>query len=78
MGTQEEIYQVLGKALAEPEFRAALAVDPAGAAATIGVTLSEEEAAALRASDLSTMAEGLDERLSKRTACFSRPVGYFA
>ena len=42
-----------------------MSADPAGAAATIGVTLTEEEVAALRASDLSTMAEGLDERLSK-------------
>jgi len=29
------------------------------------MTLSQEEAAALKASDLTKMAEGLDERLSK-------------
>ena len=69
MATQEEIYQLLGKALAEPEFRSALAADPAKAAAGLGVTLSAEEVAGLQASDLSKMAEGLDERLSKRTLC---------
>ncbi len=65
MATQEEIYQLLGKALAEPEFRQQLTADPVGAAQGMGVTLAEEEVAALKASDLSKMAEGLDERLSK-------------
>ena len=67
MASQEEIYQLLGKALAEPEFRSELAADPVKAAAGLGVTLSAEEVAGLQASDLSKMAEGLDERLSKRT-----------
>jgi hypothetical protein len=69
MASQEEVYQLLGKALAEPEFRSELAADPAKAAAGLGVTLSAEEVAGLQASDLSKMAEGLDERLSKRTLC---------
>ena len=65
MATQEDIYRLLGRALAEPEFREQLSADPVAAAEGMGVTLSEEEVAGLKASDLSKMAEGLDERLSK-------------
>jgi hypothetical protein len=74
MATEKEMYELLGRAMAEPEFRAALIADPAGAAASIGTTLTENQAAALQASDLSTMAEGLDERLSKALVCFGRPM----
>jgi hypothetical protein len=69
MATEKEMYELLGKALAESEFRAALSADPSAAAASIGTTLTEDQTAALKASDLSTMAEGLDERLSKAFRC---------
>ncbi len=56
MASQDEIYQLLGKALIDADFRARLSTDPLGAAAGIGMTLTEEQAAAFRASDLSRMA----------------------
>jgi hypothetical protein len=65
MAEQKAIYEVLGKALADSEFRAGLIADPAKAAASMGYTLTAEQVAALKESDLSKMAEGLDERLSK-------------
>jgi hypothetical protein len=74
MATEKEMYELLGKAVAEPEFRAALSADPAKAAASIGATLTEDQVAAFKASELSKMAEGLDERLSKALVCFGRPM----
>ncbi len=56
MASQEDLYRLLGRALIDAEFRAALADDPAAAAASMGVTLSGEQEAALRASDLGKMA----------------------
>ncbi len=65
MATQKEISEILGKAMVDAEFRASLVADPTKAAAAEGVSLIEEQAAGLKASDLSGMAEGLDQRLSK-------------
>ncbi len=64
MATKEQIADLLGKALADSEFRASLVADPAKAAAALGISLTDEQVAGLKASDLSK-AEGLDERLSK-------------
>ncbi|MBN1140089.1 MAG: hypothetical protein JXM73_26200 [Anaerolineae bacterium] len=71
MATEKEMYELLGRALANAEFRAALAGDPQKAAAELGVSLTEEQLDALKASDLAQAAEGLDERLSK-SFCLSR------
>ena len=65
MATEKEMYELLGRALADAEFRAALAVDPAGTAAGLGFSLTDEQQAGLEASDLAQAAEGVDERLSK-------------
>ena len=65
MATEKEMYELLGRALADAEFRAALAEDPAGTAAGLGFSLTDEQLAGLEASDLAQMAEGVDERLSK-------------
>jgi hypothetical protein len=66
MATEKEMHEMLGRALANAEFRAALAEDPEKAAAGLGFSLTEEQLAGLRATDFGTLAEGLDERLSKR------------
>jgi hypothetical protein len=66
MATEKEMNELLGRALTDPSLRALLLADPLKAAAGLGLNLTEEQAAGLKASDLSQMAEGLDERLSKR------------
>jgi len=66
MATEKEMYELLGRALTDANLRKALLEDPVKAAAGLGLNLTEEQAAGLKASDLSLLAEGLDERLSKR------------
>jgi hypothetical protein len=65
MATEKEMYELLGRALTDADFRAALADDPVKAAAGLGIDLTEEQAAALKSTELSQGIEGLDERLSK-------------
>jgi hypothetical protein len=65
VATEKEMYELLGRAMADADFRAALTADPAEAAAGMGISLTEEQLAGLKASDLSAATEGLDERLSK-------------
>ncbi len=67
MATEKEMFELLGRLLADPELRKTLLEDPVKAAGELGITLTEEQAAALKSSDLSGALEGLDERLSKRT-----------
>ncbi len=65
MADEKEMYELLGRALADPEWRASLVEDPAKAAGSLGISLTEEQMASLKDADLSNMSEGLDERLSK-------------
>jgi hypothetical protein len=68
MATEKEMYELLGRAMVDAEFRAALTADPAGAATGLGISLTEEQEAGLKASDLAAATEGLDDRLSKGLA----------
>ncbi len=68
MATEKEMYELLGRALSDAQLRAALAEDPLKAAQGLGLDLTEEQLAGLRASDLGQLTEGLDERLSKLRA----------
>ena len=65
MATEKEMYELLGRAVVDAEFRAALTADPAGAGAGLGISLTEDQVAGLQASDLAAVTEVLDERLSK-------------
>jgi hypothetical protein len=65
MATEKEMHELLGRAMTDAKFRAALTADPAKAAAGVGISLTEEQVAGLKASDLAMASEGLDERLSK-------------
>lgn len=65
MATEKEMFELLGRALADADLRASLLEDPLNAAKGLGFDLTEEQLAGLKASDLSLGAEGLDERLSK-------------
>ena len=72
MATEKEMYELLGRALTDAEFHAALLEDPVKAAEGLGFSLTEEQLAGLKASDLGLLAEGLDERLSKYSSSSSR------
>lgn len=65
MATEKEMYELLGRALADADFRTALLEDAEKAAAGLGITLTEDQQAGLKASDLTLATEALDERLSK-------------
>jgi hypothetical protein len=65
MATQKEMYELLGRALMDAEFRASLAADPAKAAAEAGYELSEQQVAGLKEADLTAVSEGLGDRLAK-------------
>ena len=68
MATEKEMYELLGRALTDPNLRSALLMDPLKTAQGLGMNLTEEQLAGLKALDLSPMPEGLDERLSKVVA----------
>lgn len=66
MVTDKQLAELLGRALADEEFRALLFDDPQAAARQMGCELTAEQVASLKASDVQSIAEGLDERLVKR------------
>ena len=59
------LQDLIGRAIADPDFRAALIADPEKAATDAGYSLTMEELDSLRQVDLLAAAEGLGERLSK-------------
>ena len=65
MATEQELHQLVGRAVVDKAFRARLAADPVAAAAEAGVTLTAEEAAGLRSEDGQGVAQVLEERLPK-------------
>jgi len=66
MASEKEMVELLGRALADEAFRAALFDDPRQAARDAGFSLTAEQLAALKALDVQTIAEALDERLIKK------------
>jgi hypothetical protein len=62
------MYELLGRALTDAGFCARLREDPQKAAEGLGYNLTEEQLVGLKASDLRLLAEGLEERLTKREA----------
>ena len=66
MATEKELAELLGRALADEAFRARLFDDPQGAARDAGFSLTAEQLAAVKALDVQSIAEGLDERLIKK------------
>jgi hypothetical protein len=65
MATEKEIHELIGRAVADSEFRAKLVEDPEKAVKEAGYELTEEQLAGLKAADMSDLSESLDERLSK-------------
>ena len=65
MATEEEMYALIGRAVADPEFRSKLAADPEGATKEVGYTLTEEQLATLKSREAGGLATVLEERLPK-------------
>jgi hypothetical protein len=65
MATEEEMYALIGRAVADPEFRSKLTADPEGAAKEVGVTLTEEQLATLKSQEAGGLTTVLEERLPK-------------
>ena len=74
MATEKEMHELIGRAIADPEFRARLVQDPEKAVAETAYELTEEQLAGLKATDLQALSEGLDERLSKIKCGFCVPL----
>jgi predicted DNA binding protein len=65
MATQKEIHELIGRAVADADFRAKLVEDPEKAVKETGLELTEEQMATLKQADLKGFSSDLDERLSK-------------
>ena len=65
MAGEKELYELLGRMLTNEELRKTILEDPVKAAAGLGITLTEQQAAELKSADMAQALEGLDERLSK-------------
>ena len=65
MATEQEMYELIGRAVADAGFRSKLLEDPARVAEDLGYELTEQQLAGLKEMDLEIVSEGLGERLSK-------------
>ena len=65
MATEKEMYELIGRVVADPAFRASVVEDPEKAVRDAGYDLTEEQLAALKQVDLEGLGADLDERLSK-------------
>ncbi len=65
MATEKEMYELIGRAVVDHEFRAQLMADPEQAAKEAGYTLTSEQLAALKSTDGKGLAAILNERLPK-------------
>jgi hypothetical protein len=68
MATKKEIHELIGRAVADADFRASLVEEPETAVKDAGFDLTEEQLAALKRVDLKGLGADLDERLSKEVA----------
>jgi hypothetical protein len=66
LATEKEWQELLGRALADEAFRAQLFDDPRQGALDAGYDLTAEQLAVIKATDIQTLAEALDERLVKK------------
>jgi len=74
MATQKEIHELIGRVVADPDFRASLADDPENAVKDAGYDLTEKQMDALKQADMKAMGEDLEARLSKSGDWFLTPV----
>jgi acyl-CoA hydrolase len=67
---KSRMHELIGRAIADPDFRAALISDPDKAIKEAGYELTEDEIASLRQIDLKAAVEELGERTSKTIPCW--------
>lgn len=67
MATEKEMYELVGRIVADSAFRASVLEDPEKTVKEAGYDLTEEQMAALTEGDLKALSADLDERLSKET-----------
>jgi hypothetical protein len=65
MATEKEIYEIIGRAVADPEFRKRLIADPKATAQESGYTLTDEQVALLKSAEGEGLASLLEDRLPK-------------
>jgi hypothetical protein len=65
MATEKEMYELIGRAVADAEFRKKISANPEEAAKEAGYTLTDEQLAALKSKDAKGIAGVLEERLPK-------------
>ncbi len=65
MATEKEMYELVGRAVMDAEFRKKLMADPEQAAKEAGFTLTAEQLAALKSAEGKGLAAVLEERLPK-------------
>jgi len=65
MATEEELYQIISRAVVDKEFRSRLTRDPEKASAEMGYTVSDLQIAALKGTEPSCQAGPLEKRISK-------------
>ena len=65
MATEKEMYELIGRAVADAEFRKKLTANPEEAAKEAGYTLTDEQLEALKSEDAAGIAGVLEERLPK-------------
>ena len=65
MATEKEIYELIGRIVADPAFRASVLEDPEKAVKDAGYDLTEKQLTGLKATDLKAISADLDDRLSK-------------
>jgi hypothetical protein len=70
MATDEQMYALIGRAVADPAFRAKLVADPQAAAQEAGYTLTEEQLAGLKSAEGKGLAAILEERLPKSVGIY--------
>ena len=65
MATEKEMFELIGRMMADPAFRASLVENPEKAVKDAGFDLTDEQMANLKERDLKALNADLDERLSK-------------
>ena len=73
MATKKEIHELIGRVVADPDFRASLQDDPEAAVKEASYDLTDEQMNALKQVDMKAMGEDLENRLSKSGMPFLWP-----